>query len=323
MNLQFKPAWWLNNPHLQTMWSSLIRRKHKLSITNERIELQDGDFIDLGWVGTGTGPRVLLLHGLNGSVNSHYINGMLCAVQKLGWRAVIMHFRGCSGVPNRLARSYHSGETGDLQTVIKILFEREPESPIYALGFSLGGNVLLKALGENALGSKLKAAVAVSVPFELNKTATYLNIGFSKIYQWRLVGELKKFHRKKFAQMYDPLSNYKLNTLKTFWQFDDTITAPLHGFKDAIEYYRIASCRQYLADIKIPTLIVHAKDDPFTPYDSLPTKNEISSSITLHYTQHGGHVGFVAGNLPWRPIYWLEHHIMEYLANIQNSQKIS
>jgi uncharacterized protein len=241
MNNIFKPAWWLNSRHLQTLWPSLFRSKTTIGITNERIELADGDFIDLGWVGSGAGPRVLILHGLNGSLDSHYVNGMLAAIKRKGWRGIIMHFRGCSGTSNRLARSYHSGETGDLQTIVNELYNREPTTPLFAVGYSLGGNVLLKALGENVLGNNLQAAVAVSVPFELNKTADYLNRGFSKIYQWRLVRELKRSHSNKFTKIVDPLNIQSLSKIRTFWQFDNAITAPLHGFKSAAEYYQKSS----------------------------------------------------------------------------------
>ncbi len=315
MNILFKPAWWLNSPHLQTLWSSLFRAKNSLIITNERIELNDGDFIDLGWAGFGAGPRVLILHGLNGNLDSHYVNGMLAAITSKGWRGIVMHFRGCSGIPNRLARSYHSGETGDLQTIVNMLIKRESESPLFVIGYSLGGNVLLKALGENVLNNNVQAAVAVSVPFELNRTADHLCNGFSKIYQWRLVNELKRSHRKKFLNVVDPLKIKNLASLRTFWQFDNAITAPLHGFKNAAEYYSKSSSRQYLNQITTPTLILHSRDDPFTPLDSIPSKAEVSKFVDLELTDQGGHVGFVSGNYPWQPQYWLENRILNYFDN--------
>lgn len=309
MQNQFKPAWWLPGPHLQTLWAALARRKIKLPIRNERLELPDGDFLDLAWVGNGSGPRVLILHGLNGNINSPYARGILQAINNRGWRGVFMHFRGCSAEPNRLPHGYHSGETGDLQTVISELIRREPSSLLFAVGYSLGGNVLLKWLGEmgeSGQENPLKAAVAVSIPFELAKTAEHLKKGFSRVYQWRLLRELSAYQNRKFKNM--PKS------FRTFWEFDNAVTAPLHGFKNADDYYEKSSSRQYLAKIKIPTLILHARNDPFTTLSALPEAHEISKTISLELSEHGGHVGFISGKYPWKPVYWLEHRIMDYLV---------
>jgi predicted alpha/beta-fold hydrolase len=303
MNDKFKPAWWLPGSHLQTLWPVLLRRKVNLPIINERFELADGDFLDLAWVGKGSGPLVLVLHGLNGSVNSHYANGILHAVVQKGWRGVLMHFRGCSGIPNRLARSYHSGETGDLYTVLAELNKREPMTPKFAIGYSLGGNVLLKALGENKNANTLNAAVAISVPFDLSATVDHLCTGFSRLYQWKLVRDLSHAYRVKFG---------KVKKLKTIRDFDDAVTAPLHGFANAQDYYTKSSCNQFLCNIRTPTLIVHARNDPFTALHSLPEQHAVSNNVLLKYTDDGGHVGFIAGTYPWKPIYWLDQTIMNY-----------
>jgi predicted alpha/beta-fold hydrolase len=314
----FKPAWWLPGPHLQTLGASLVPRKISLPIHFERLELADGDFLDLAWVGKGSGPRVLILHGLNGSVNSHYAKGMLAMLEKRGWRGVLMHFRGCSTESNRLAQSYHAGETRDLQTVIKTLMLREPNSPLYAVGYSLGANVLLKWLGEigkSGLENPLKAAVAVSTPFKLAETAKHLNSGFRRIYQWRLVHGLCTAYRHKFTKLPKPhkIRTLKITKLKTFWEFDNAITAPLHGFKSADDYYEQSSSAQYLITIKTPTLIVHARNDPFTTLNCLPKEHEVSASVSLEIPAQGGHVGFISGKYPWKPIFWLEDRIMDYL----------
>ncbi len=313
MNTSFRAAWWLPGPHLQTLWAALIRPKLPLSIFNERLELPDGDFLDLAWAGKGEGPIVVVLHGLNGSIHSPYVNGILHAIDKHGWRGVLMHFRGCSGVPNRLARAYHSGDTEDLQFLIKTIMHREPHIPLFTIGYSLGANVLLKWLGESGARNPLKAAVATSIPFELNKTATRLTKGFSRCYQQRLIHELVKAHKRKFKDMPEPIHFGNLNHLRTFYEFDNAITAPLHGFKNAQDYYTQSSSRQYLKHIQTPTLIVHAKDDPFTTLDALPEPHEISTAVSLELTEDGGHVGFVAGKYPWQPVYWLEDRIMDYL----------
>lgn len=326
MHNQFKPAWWLRNPHLQTLWAALLRPKIKLSIRSERLELADGDFLDLAWVGGGSGPRVLILHGLNGSIGSPYARGILQAINNRGWRGVFMHFRGCSGEPNRLAQSYHSGETRDLQAVITELIHREPNSPLFAIGYSLGGNVLLKWLGEigeSGIKNPLKAAVAVSIPFELAKTAEHLKTGFSRLYQWHLLRELSASHHRKFKDLpkLSAINDVDVTQLKTFWEFDNAITAPLHGFKNADDYYEKSSSRQYLAKIKTPTLILHARNDPFTTLNALPEVHEVSKHVSLELSEDGGHVGFVSGKYPWKPIYWLEERIMDYLESYSCSGK--
>lgn len=309
----FKPAWWLRNPHCQTLWSTLCRRKIRtLALTRERVELADGDFIDLDWVNPGDGPIVLILHGLEGSSQSPYASGLLQAVAAQGWRGVVMHFRSCSGELNRLLRTYHSGETTDLLTLIKKLQAREPQTPIAAVGFSLGGNVLLKSLGELGKETLLVAAVAVSVPFELEKAAYRLERGFSRVYARHLLKSLRsKIARKMKAKVHSNLP--PLSKLKSIREFDDKVTAPLHGFLGVADYYSRSSSRQYLRAIQIPTLILHAKDDPFMTPDVIPEQHELSADIILEVSEQGGHVGFIGGHYPWRAEYWLESRIPLFL----------
>jgi predicted alpha/beta-fold hydrolase len=321
MNRKFKPAWWLPGAHLQTLWPALLRRKKALPVRDERLELADGDFLDLSWVGEGNTPLVLILHGLNGSVNSHYVNGLLNSILQRGWRGVLMHFRGCSKEPNRLAKSYHSGETADLNTVIAEILHREPNVQLYVVGYSLGGNVLLKALGTGAINKRVKAAVAVSVPFELAKTANHMSKGLSRIYQWHLVSGLISKYKQKFKTIKSP-ANSNVNKLGTFWKFDNDVTAPLHGFKDAADYYHKSSSRQYLTKIEITTLVIHAKDDPFTPVNSVPGINDLSDQVLLELYDSGGHVGFVTGKYPWRAKYWLEHKILDFFDTVSRETNI-
>lgn len=304
----FKPAWWLPGPHLQTIWPLVFRRQIKNLITErERFELPDGDFIDLDWVGRNQiGPIVIILHGLEGSINSHYAKGMLHSMAKQNWRGVFMNFRGCSGIPNRLPRCYHSGETSDLSLVVNSLTEREPHTPFAAIGFSLGGNVLLKWLGETGQNNQMKAAIAISVPFELEKAVKKMEQGFSKIYQWYMLKCLHKRLIKKFPTL------QKARTLK---EFDDNVTAPLHGFSGADEYYMMASSRQYLKKIQVPTLLVHSVDDPFVTADVIPARDELSSFIEMELTKSGGHVGFIAGKFPWWPEYWLEQRASAFFRH--------
>ena len=184
------------------------------------------------------------------------------------------------------------------------------------MGYSLGGNVLLKWLGESGEKDLLTASVAVSVPFELKRSVESLSKGFSKLYQWHLIRALVRAHRQKFKNIPAPISFSNINRLKNFLEFDNAITAPLHGFKNAEEYYAQSSSRQYLDKIQMPTLILHAEDDPFTTLSSIPSPQEVSAHVTLEVLEKGGHVGFVMGKFPWRPIYWLEQRIMHYFNEI-------
>lgn len=312
---QFKAAWWLPGGHAQTLWASLARRPCKVKIRRERLELADGDFLDLDWTTHRSGPIVLILHGLQGSSNSNYARGLMAACHAKGWRAIVMHFRSCSGEPNRLSRAYHSGETGDLHTVIDILHRREPETAIGAVGYSLGGNVLLKWLGEFPVTSPLKAAAAVSVPYELKTGARKLDSGFSRLYQQHLLGNLKKATAHKKTLLSEKIDFECSQSVTTIYDFDEFVTAPLHGFKDAEDYYARSSSRQYLKHISLPTLLLHAKDDPFMTPDVIPTNDELSEYTTLELSSSGGHVGFVSGKWPWSAEYWLESRLIEYFSN--------
>jgi predicted alpha/beta-fold hydrolase len=229
----FRPAWWLPGPHLQTLWATFNSRAANLPLARERIDLPDGDFIDLDWGNQSSQPIVIILHGLEGSANSNYARGLLQKLNQCQLRGVVLHFRGCSGETNRALRAYHSGDTADVAAVIAILRQREPRVPIAAVGFSLGGNVLLKWLGETGEANPLCCAVAVSVPFELRKSALRLQTGFSRLYQRHLLKLLcKKIHAKKALQ--HKIKNFPdLNSLRSIYAFDDRITAPLHDFDSA------------------------------------------------------------------------------------------
>ncbi len=311
----FRPAWWLPGPHAQTLWPVLFRRRPRLALRRERLELADGDFLDLDWSPGERGPIVLVLHGLEGSSDSHYARGLLATVVRHGWRGVVMHFRGCSGQPNRRARRYCAADTVDIADVVDALRRREPDAPLVAVGYSLGGNVLLKWLGSAGADVPLCAAVAVSIPFLLDDTAQRLQQGFSRLYQLHLLRALKRGYRNKFRQRTDgPVPLQELATIRDFYGFDDRITAPLHGYAGVHDYYARASCRPDLRQIRIPTLILHALDDPFMRPETAPTVSELSPSVRLELSSGGGHVGFVAGPWPWRADYWLERRIPAFLA---------
>jgi predicted alpha/beta-fold hydrolase len=294
----------------------MYRKPPAVALEPERLELPDGDFVDLGFTPGPGAALVIVLHGLEGSVRSAYALATLAAVKAQGWQGVVMHFRGCSGLLNRLPRSYHSGETGDLGFLIETLRARHPRLPLAAVGYSLGGNVLLKYLGERGDASGLAGAVAVSVPFELDKAARRMERGFSRIYQWFLVGKLRAKTARKFAAMASPIDLGRLGAFRTFRAFDHNVTAPLHGFESAEDYYARSSSRQYLSAITAPTLILHAIDDPFMTPDAVPTRAELAPGVELDLQEKGGHVGFVTGHLPGRPRYWLDERIAAFLKTV-------
>jgi hypothetical protein len=309
----FKPAWWLRNPHLQTLWPVFFRRRPRPPLRRERLELPDGDFVDLDWTLNASGPIVIIFHGLEGSSRSHYARGMLTSLPQQGMRAVVMHFRGCSGESNRLARAYHSGDTGDIDFVVRTLKAREPNTALAAIGYSLGGNALLKWLGEQGKDAPVQCAVAVSVPFLLHESTAHMNRGLARAYQWHLLKSLKTSARRKARKFTPPAPVQEINRMQSFFEFDDRVTARLHGFAGAMHYYTSSSSRQYLHRIRIPTLIVHASDDPFMHAQVIPKSKELSSTIELDLHRHGGHVGFVGGRLPWKPRYWLDERIPTWL----------
>ncbi|MEN8205048.1 MAG: hydrolase [Pseudomonadota bacterium] len=309
----FRPAWWLPGPHLQTIYPSLFRKRKAPSLTRERFELADGDFIDIDWTRQTKGLRVLILHGLEGSLESHYTGGLLCALEKSGYTAGLMYFRGRSGEPNRLPRSYHSGDTSDLDEIIQRITQPHRDMEIAVIGFSLGGNVLLKWLGEKGHAANIKTAIAISVPLDLHHTALNIDRGLSRIYQRHLLNKLTASVTAKAALHSPPFPVDRLHELNTFHKFDNEITAPLHGFRDVNDYYSRSSSKQFLKSIEIPTLLLQAIDDPFLPASALPNEDELSSAITMELSERGGHVGFVTGSNPLQPRYWLEERILRYL----------
>ncbi|MDD2760307.1 MAG: hydrolase [Methylomonas sp.] len=327
IHCHFKPVWWLNNPHLQTLYPALLRKPLPLKRRRERLYTPDGDFIDLDWCESDSKVIAILLHGLSGSSNSGYILGLQQALAWQGFTSVAMNFRGCSGEPNRLARSYHSGETEDINFVYQTVRKRHPESALAAVGFSIGGNVLLKWLGEQGGNLSLFAAAAICVPLLLAPCASKLDRGFSRIYRRQLLKELKHYidYKKHYldrigldeeAEKLRQLGD--LSAIRSFWQYDDRVVAPLHGFKDVHDYYERSSSRQYLPGIKVPTLLIHAKDDPFMTSVVLPDASELTPEVTLEIYSGGGHVGFV-GEYPSAGLdYWLDKRISAFLLNCKS-----
>lgn len=322
----FQPAWWLPSPHLQTVWSAFCRPPPVLARQRERLWLADGDFLDLDWFGPHEvdAPLVLVLHGLSGSSNSLYVLGLQQRLAAQAWASVAVNWRGCSGEPNLLPRGYHSGASEDLAAVIEHLRAQRPLAPLYAVGYSLGGNVLLKHLGESGADCTLQGAVAVSVPFRLDHCADRMGLGLSRFYQAHfmraMVGYLRdKQRRFQHEGQHDRLAALQglggLEDMRTFWQFDGRFTAPLHGYSDAQDYYRRASSRYFLGEIRVPTLLIQAADDPFVFAHSVPERHELAAGTQLELHARGGHVGFIEGT-PRRPGYYLERRIPAWLSTL-------
>jgi len=314
---EFRPHPLLANRHLQTLWYQLVppwpRAERRPGMDRERFELPDGDFLDLYWTRT-PGPILLFLHGLGGSLRSGYARRMIRAFAAAGFCVLFMHFRGCSGEPNRLPRGYHSGDTGDLALVVDHIAERFPGTPLTAFGVSLGGNVLLKYLGERGGRTPLAAAAAASVPFVLADAAQTLTQGFARVYQAYLLRSLVTGLRRKAKRVAMPFPLPDLNALASIAEFDDQITAPLHGFAGAEDYYRRSSSRGFLSAIEVPTLVLHAADDPFMTPAAIPGADELAPCLELELAQRGGHLGFVAAGPALMPRYWMEERIPAWLC---------
>ncbi len=239
------------------------------------------------------------------------------ALLAAGFQVAVMHFRGCGGVPNLLPRAYHSGDSADPRWLAGQLRERFPATPLMAVGYSLGGNVLLKWLGEDGAQSLLSAAVSVSAPLDLHASSRRLQQGFSKVYQRHLLSSLKESLRRKAKNPELASKMPRLDEARffsSFRNFDDHFTAPLHGFRGVDDYYTRASSKPLLRQIEVPTLIIHAADDPFVCTSAIPEPHEISASVSLAISKQGGHVGFICGSL-WRPEYWLETRIPQFFLD--------
>ncbi|MFK8054448.1 MAG: hydrolase [Woeseiaceae bacterium] len=317
---EFKPAPGFGNRHWQTLLPALgLVETPNPPTRREILPLPDGDSLALDWLAKDASPDaplLVILHGLEGSSESSYAKGLIAEAASRHWQAVVMNFRDCGDHRNRLSRRYHAGETGDIEFLASELRTRLPNAPMFYAGFSLGANVLLKHLGESADEARCIAAVGVSVPFELQMASDSISKGFSKLYQWHLMRNMKKALRRKFDPMTAPFDFDAAMKTSTFEAFDDLVTAPLHGFDGKDDYYSSSSSRQYLKSISRPTLVIHAEDDPFMNTDMIPTAKELSSSVVLELSDKGGHVGFIEGDAPWRLHYWLPKRIAHFL-NVQ------
>jgi len=308
---------------LQTIFPSLFRRVKGVRYRRERIDTPDGDFLDLDWSETGARRLVIISHGLEGNSGRSYVLGMARAFNRRGWDALAWNMRGCSGEPNRLLRSYHSGATEDLEAVIAHVQKNLPRYRVLALiGFSLGGNVTLKYLGERseAVSPLIVGAVAFSVPCDLASGAREMAKGRNRIYMSRFIRLLHEKIRAKMALMPGRINDDGYDQVKTFFDFDDRYTAPLHGFKDAEDYWRRSSSKQFLPAVKVPTLMVSAKNDPFLGPECYPV-SEASDHPMVHLEipSWGGHVGFVSFNEEGE--YWSEARAASFLDDLVSVPK--
>lgn len=343
----FRPAPWLPGPHLQTLGGRLLRPGGRVAYRRERWATGDGDFLDLdfadpdgpspdprrdgpppdgsdraggggaGRSGSVDGPLVLLLHGLEGGSDSAYVVEAARRLREAGLDAVALNFRSRSGQPNRLRRFYHSGETGDLASVLARLRDARPAAPLAVIGFSLGGNVLLKYLGERGARARevVDAAVAVSVPYRLAASARRMERGLGPMYAAWFLRSLRRSVRAKVRKRGHDFDLDRLARVRSLREFDDAFTAPVHGFRDADEYYRLSSSARFLPEVRVPTLLLQARDDPFLPEGRLPVEEMRANPWLLPVlVDGGGHVGFVEGTTPWEARFWAEEEAVRYLT---------
>lgn len=324
---RFRPARWLPGAHLQTLWGRLVRRGPTIEYRREAWETPDGDEVALDRVDGPDGSPILIgLHGLEGGSTSLYMQGMMRRAAALGWRGIAMNFRTCAAPPggdrgawtmNRAERMYHSGETSDLDGLVRRTREEAPGAPIVVVGVSLGGNVLLKWLGEGGgeAAEDVAAACAISAPFDLAACADALEGGMGYVYMHAFLKTLREkalAFEERFPGRVDVAG---VRRARTFRQIDDAATAPIHGFADADDYYARCSSLPWLERIRVPTLLINALDDPFQPREALErARRAASNAVTCRFTRKGGHVGWIAGP-PWDPTPWAEATAVAWLAD--------
>ena len=319
---QFFAAAGIKNPHLQTLLPRFIRKKALFTPVWQTLDTPDDDFLDLAWSEqqdtkiARNKPIFVLFHGLEGCFYSPYANGLMNAFSKSGWLSVMMHFRGCSGKPNKKARAYHSGEVTDARFFLEQLNQQFPNTPKVAVGISLGGNMLANYLAQYKDDPILSAATIVSAPLDLSACANRIEQGFSKVYKRYLLSSLKRnaLQKHDLIQGELALSYSSIKRVTRLYEFDDLVTAPLHGFKDAQDYYDQCSGLSKLQQITLPTLIIHAKDDPFMTEAVIP-KFVLPDNIDYRLYENGGHVGFLTGTA-LKPKFWLEEALPAYYESI-------
>ena len=327
---QYRAPSWLPGGHAQTIYGALFAPRPRLEYRRTQWDTPDGDFIELDWVdGPAQAPLVVLFHGLEGGSRSHYALSLMHEVRARGWRGAVPHFRGCGGRPNRLPRAYHSGDFQEVHWILQRFAAQTGTAPRFAVGVSLGGNALLKWLAAEgaAAACLLRAAAAVSAPVDLQVAGHALARGFNRLYTWQFLRTLKLKSLEKLSRYPGLYDARKVAHARDLYQFDDLVTAPLHGFESADDYWTRASSKPELRGIELPTLVVHARNDPFLPGGSLPRSDEVSPQVRLEYTDAGGHAAFVSGPFPGR-LDWLPKRLLEFFhsclqADAQRPARVS
>jgi uncharacterized protein len=318
VNAGYVAPWWLPGGHLQTIYAVVAPRPH-VRFRRERWETPDADFVDVDWLESDSPrdgkPLVVLFHGLEGRSGSAYARALMAELANRGWGGAVVHFRGCSGSPNRLPRAYHSGDSVELDWMLRRLRDQHGAA-IYVAGVSLGGNVLLKWLGEQRGAAReiVARAAAVSAPLDLTAAGDALGKGFNLTYTHAFLRTLKVKSLAKLEHhpgLYDPALVRRARTLRAF---DNVVTAPLHGFLDADDYWSRSSSKPWLRHIEVPTLILNARNDPFLPQEALPHADEVSPAVTLEFPETGGHVGFVSGPFPGH-LGWLPRRLIAFFGH--------
>ncbi len=321
MMTAFKPAWWLPEAHSMTLWPKLFRSAALGPTTAESWPTPDGDKLTVVRINAGYAtPRIILLHGLEGSQLSHYVRGLAVEVRTRKWGLDLLLFRTCDGKVNATPRSYHSGETSDLDLVVRRVAEEHPEAPCAIVGVSLGANVALKWLGERGdrLPPRLFAAAAVSTPFDLSQSCQHVHRGFSRIYERHFLRTLRRKALAKLDRFPTAASRASVASARSLWEFDEAFTSVVHGFRNADDYYSRSSSLAFLKSIRVPTLLLSARDDPFHPPQVLDLVADIAAMnpcLTPEFHERGGHAGFVAGAFPGKASYYAERRIVEFCSH--------
>ena len=312
----YTPPLLFNNGHLQTIYPCIFRKVFGVTYTRERIDTPDGDFLDLDWSKKGSDKLVIILHGLESNSSANYMRGMIKAFNNKCWDGVSVNFRGCSGEPNKLFRSYHCGATEDLQTVINYVINEKGYRSIALVGFSLGGNLTLKYIGESGceLSPFIHKAAAISVPCHLESAAHHMAGSSNWFYMKRFILSLQRKLIHKHQIFPNQINLADIQTFQNFKDFDESYTAPAHGFDSAEDYWNKCSSHQFIHQIKIPTLLINAKNDPFLSKESFPV-NEAANHTHFHLEipESGGHVGFVSFNRDGE--YWHEKRVLSFIAD--------
>jgi len=313
--MAYRAPAWLPGGHLQTLYSNLFIRVPPVAYRRERLELPDGDFLDFDWVdGQAGAPVVVLFHGLEGGADSAYARDLMTHARMRGWHGVVAHFRGCSGEDNRLPRAYFAGDSVEIGRMLRHVKSLHTRVPVHAVGVSLGGNALLKWLGEQGIAANtlIERAASVSAPLDLVAAGRALDRGFNRrVYTAHFLVTLKQKALRKTAQFPGVLDAKAIAAATTFREFDTLVTARLHGFRYADDYWLKASSKPLLRAIAVPTLVLNARNDPFLPAWALPSPDEVSPAVMLEQPAAGGHVAFPCGPFPGR-LDWLPRRLMQY-----------